>query len=356
MRLISRALRALSLLTLVSLASCSRSSSEKVEDKASPASAKGKATLVLGGYSIPREAYGKVIIPAFRKKWLNEQKQELEVSESYMASGAQARAIVGGFEADLAALSLDPDIQKIQDAGLITHDWRAKPHGGIVTRSVVVIGVRKGNPKGIHDWRDLAKPNVSVLTPNVKTSGGAMWNVLALYGSALRDGPAEGAEARAEELLRGVLANVKIMDSSGRDSVLNFERGVGDAIITYENEILVLPEAKRPEIVVPKSTILIENPVAIVDAYAKKHGAEALAASLVDFLFSVEAQRAYASQGLRPVDETAFTEAGAKFAKVEDLFTIRDIGGWAGVKKSVFGEQGLYDKALTASRKAGKGS
>lgn len=354
MRLITRALRPLIVLSLLALASCNRTNGDHLENRKE--AVQEKATLVLGGYSIPREAYGKLIIPAFRKKWLSEKKQELEISESYMASGAQARAIVGGFEADVAALSLDPDIQKIGDAGLIRHDWRAKPHGGIVTRSVVVIGVRKGNPKGIHDWRDLAKPGLNVLTPNVKTSGGAMWNVLALYGAALRAGTPEGAELRAQELLLGVLANVKIMDSSGRDSVLNFERGVGDAIITYENEILVLPEEKRPDIIVPRSTILIENPVAVIDTYAKKHGADALAEGFVDFLFSLEAQRAYASQGLRPVDDVALREAGEKFAKVHDLFTIRDLGGWPGVRKLVFAEGALYDQVLLLSRKSGKGS
>lgn len=355
MRAIPRALLPLFFVPFLLLSTACQKSSDS--SRASEgASTNGKATLVLGAYSVPREAYGKHIIPAFRAKWEKEKGQKLEVSESYMASGAQARAIVGGFEADVASLSLDPDIQKIQDGGLITHDWRKQPHDGIVTQSVVVIGVRKGNPKGISDWADLAKPGVSVLTPNVKTSGGAMWNVLAVYGAILRSEPSEGAEARAEELLAKILANVKIMDSSGRESFLNFERGVGDAIITYENEILVLPEAKRPDIVVPKSTLLIENPVASVDAYTKKHNSEEIAQGFIDFLFSPEAQKAFASQGLRPVDEAVFSEVRSKFAPVENLFTVRDLGGWDHLKKTVFADGGVYDKALAKGRSAGKGS
>src|SRR5688572_14938097 len=221
--------------------------------------AKPPITLTLGGYTTPREAYGKSIIPAFKAHWQKEHGQVVDVRESYLASGAQARAIVGGFEADVAALSLEADIEKIQKAKLIAGDWKAGEHAGMVTRSVVVIGVRKGNPKGIKDWADLAKPGVSVLTPNVRTSGGAMWNVLGIYGAALRGhaGAKEGDVAGATTLLAGILANVKIMDSGARDSMLNFERGVGDAIITYENEILVAPADKRHEYVTPKSTVLI---------------------------------------------------------------------------------------------------
>lgn len=312
-------------------------------------------TLTLGGYTVPREAYGKSIIPAFKESWQKAHGQAVDVRESYLASGAQARAIVGGFEADVAALSLEADIDKVKKAGLITSDWKAGEHAGMVTHSVVVIGVRKGNPKGIKDWADLAKPGVSVLTPNVRTSGGAMWNVLAVYGAALRGHagvPANDPQA-ATEFLAKVLANVKIMDSSGRDSVLTFERGVGDVMITYENEILVAPPEKRHDYVTPTSTVLIENPVAVVDGYAKKHGVTEAAQAFVTFLTTPEAQRAFAAHGLRPVLASVVDETKAQFRPVTDLFTVKDLGGWPELQKTVFATDGVYDRALALSR--GKG-
>jgi sulfate/thiosulfate transport system substrate-binding protein len=147
---------------------------------------KGKLTVVLAAYTTPREAYGKSIIPAFKKYWKDKTGQDVEFQESYQASGAQSRAIIGGFEADIAALSLEGDIDKIVDAGLITHDWKLKPQRGMVSTSIVVVAVRPGNPQGIKDWPDLAKPGLKVLTPDPKTSGGAQWNINAIYGAALR--------------------------------------------------------------------------------------------------------------------------------------------------------------------------
>lgn len=313
-------------------------------------------SITLGAYTVPREAYGKSIIPAFEKHWLAEHGQKLKVRESYLGSGAQARAIAGGFEADVAALSLQADIEKIEEAGLIPSTWKAGQHGGMVTRSVVVIGVRKGNPKNIRGWEDLARPGVSVLTPNVRTSGGAMWNVLAVYGAALRGhaGVPAGDKEAAKEFLARVLRNVKIMDSSGRDSVLTFERGVGDAMITYENEILVAPPDTRHEFVVPKGTVLIENPVAVVDGYAKQHGVLDIARAFVNFLRSPEAQRAFAEHGLRPVLPSVEAETRTKFAVVEDLFTVKDLGGWIELKKTFFAQGGIYDRALAQSRAKGK--
>lgn len=319
-----------------------------------PAAAETKpATLTLGAYSTPREAYGKDIIPKFTRAWSEKHGgRELKVEESYQASGAQARAIIGGFEADITALSLEPDIVQLEKAGLITNNFREAKHQGIVTTSVVVIGVREGNPKGIKEWADLAKPGVEVLTPNVKTSGGAMWNILAIYGAGVR-GKVENAgdAAGAATFLGSILGNVRIMDASARESLLTFERGVGDAIITYENEILEgLRQGKKYEVVVPSSTILIENPIAIVDRNAKAHGTEELAKEFLDYVWSADTQRVFASRGYRPVDETVKEETKAQFKPVNDLFTVRDLGGWDAVKKGVFGDAGVYDKALELSK------
>ena len=352
--------RSFALLASILLAAACSGSSEKSAAPGSravgPAPAKSETRLTLGAYTTPREAYGTAVLPAFRAEWQKKTGGEITVQESYLASGAQARAITGGFEADIAALSLEPDIEKIKKAGLITHDWKAGEHGGMVTRSVVVIGVRKGNPKHITDWDDLAKPGVEVLTPDVRTSGGAMWNVAAIYGAALRGQTSAKKDdaAGATKLLGDVLHNVKVFDKGARESLLSFESGLGDAIITYENEILVgRSKGKDYEYVVPRSSILIENPVAVVDGYASKHGTASAATAFVAFLHTADAQRAFAKYGLRPVSAEVAKEVAATFPAVTDLFTIRDLGDWAGVQKSLFEKGAAYDVALAAAQRAG---
>jgi sulfate/thiosulfate-binding protein len=318
----------------------------------SPQPGSGKVrTLTLGAYTTPREAYGKAIIPAFQRAWKEKTGEEVRFQESYLGSGAQARAIAGGFEADVAALSLEADIDKLAGAGLIKRDWKAGPHRGMVTRSIVVIAVREGNPKGIRDWDDLRRPGLQVLTPNVRTSGGAMWNVCAMYGAALRGGTtaARGDTNAAETLLRDVLRNVRVMDKGARESIISFEKGIGDAAITYENEVLVGRQSGRHyDYVVPRSTILIENPAAVVDAYANRHSNRDLADAFVAFLTTPEAQRAFADYGLRPVDTTAEREVAARLPRVSDLFTIRDLGGWARVTATLFGPQGAYERVMSS--------
>jgi sulfate transport system substrate-binding protein len=316
---------------------------------------KGKTrTLTLGAYTTPREPYGKAILPAFRKAWQEKTGESLKFEESYLGSGAQSRAIVGGFEADVAALSLEADIKKISEAGLITSDWKATPTKGMVTRSVVVIGVRPGNPKAIKDWADLAKPGFKVLTPNVRTSGGAMWNILAIWGASQRGkaGVAAGDTAGSVSLLSGIIKNVQIMDKGARESMLTFENGIGDAIITYENEVLVAKQSGKPyDYVVPPSTILIENPVAVVDKYAARHQASDVAQAFVDFLITQPAQEAFAKFGYRPVNPDVEKATASQFPAVTDLFTIADLGGWDEVGKTVFGPGGAYEKAATAAGK-----
>src|ERR1051325_6726481 len=290
-----------------------------------------KVTLILGAYTTPREAYGKAIIPAFQKYWKEKTGQDVEFQESYQGSGAQSRAIVGGFEADVAALSLEGDIDKIAEAGLITHDWKAKPNRGMVSTSIVVIAVRQGNPKGIKDWADLAQPGLNVLTPDPKTSGGAQWNINAIYGAALRGfaGVPKDDKAAAKELLKNIFHNVSVLDKGARESITNYEKGVGDVAITYESEVLVGRQAgQRYAYIVPRSTILIENPVAVVDAYADKHGVRQIADAFVNFLWNEEAQRAFAQYGLRPVDPRVAEKLKSSYPSVQDLWIIEFLGGW----------------------------
>ncbi len=314
-----------------------------------------KVTLTLGGYTTPREAYDKAIIPAFKKYWKDKTGQDVEFQESYQGSGAQSRAIIGGFEADIAALSLEGDIDRISEAGLITHDWKSKPNRGMISDSIVVIAVRQGNPKGITDWPDIARPGLNVLTPDPKTSGGAQWNVNAIYGAALRGfaGVPKDDRAAAHEFLKSIFHNVSIMDKGARESITNYEKGVGDVAITYENEVLVGRQAGQTyDYVIPRSTILIENPVALIDKYVDKHGVRQVAEAFIDFLWTPEAQRAFAKFGLRPVDKTIAEEVKNNYPNVEDLWTMEYLGGWKKVTEEIYGSQGIYTKVVEELQKS----
>lgn len=306
-------------------------------------------TLVLGAYTTPREAYGK-LAPLFSQKWQAQSGGPVSFQESYLGSGAQSRAIVEGFEADIAALSLEADVDRIVKARLITHDWKSGATKGIVTTSVVVFAVRPGNPKGIKDWADLARPGVEILTPNPKTSGGAMWNILALCGAAERGyvtGVAKGDRRGAFEFLKKVLRNVTVMDKGARESITNFEKGVGDVAITYENEVLVAKgRGENYDYVIPRATILIENPIAIVDVYATKHGVRKAAEAFVEFLFTPEAQKVFAAHGLRSVNPEVAKETAKQYPPVQDLFTIAAFGGWARATPQFFGDAGEYTRAI----------
>jgi sulfate/thiosulfate transport system substrate-binding protein len=313
-------------------------------------SAGGATTLTLGAYTTPREAYGK-LIPIFQEQWKKQTGQDIKFEESYQGSGAQSRAIAEGFEADVAALSLEADITRIEKAGLITQDWKAGPYKGMVSDSVVAFAVRKGNPKGIKDWSDLAQPGLQVLTPNPKTSGGAMWNVLALYGAAKRgfvQGVAKDDDAAATGFLQQVLKNVTVMDKGARESITNFEQGVGDVAITYENEVLVGKlNGQDYDLVIPRSTILIENPIAVVDKYADKHGTREAAEAFVKFLLTPEAQTVFAQYGLRSVDPAVAKATAAQYPAIEDQFDIGYFGGWKEATSAYFDEaNGIYSKAI----------
>jgi sulfate transport system substrate-binding protein len=308
-----------------------------------------EVNLVLAAYTTPREAFAE-IIPLFQAHWLEETGQTVTFEESYQGSGAQSRAVAEGFEADVVALSLEADVTRLEDAGLITHDWKSVGVGGMMSNSVVAFAVRAGNPLGIADWADLGAEGVEVLTPNPATSGGAMWNVLALYGAAVR-GQVEGVPAddpdAAKEFLKSVLANVTVMDDAARDSITNYEQGVGDVAITYENEVLVGQQAGQDyELVIPSSTILIENPVAVVDAYADEHGTREVAEAFVAFLFTPEAQEIFASHGLRSVDADVVAATAADYPPVADLFTIEFFGGWPQARRDIFSETGVFTIAI----------
>jgi sulfate/thiosulfate transport system substrate-binding protein len=305
----------------------------------------GDVRLTLAAYTTPREAY-REIIPLFQAHWLEQTGQAVAFEESYLGSGAQSRAVLEGFQADLVALSLEADVTRLENGGLITHDWREKPYGGMVSTSVVAFAVRKGNPKNIQDWHDLARPGVEVLTPNPRMSGGAMWNILGLYGAALR-GQVEGVpaddHAAAQDFMLQVLRNVTVMDQSARESITNFEKGIGDVAITYENEVLVgLQHGDYYELVIPRSTIRIDNPAAVVDAYVDKKGTRAAAEAFLDFLFTAEAQLVFASHGLRSPDPAVARDTAAQYPPIPDLFTVDYFGGWSALVPEIFGDSGVF--------------
>lgn len=324
-------------------------------------------TLTLAAYTTPREAYS-AIIPLFKEKWAAEHDgQEVIFQESYLGSGAQSRAVAGGFEADIVALALEQDVTRLVDAGLIVPEWQGNDYNGMLHASVAVIIVRPGNPRGISDWADLAQPGIEVITPDPATSGGARWNVMAAYGAAYRGHVAgyEAGEAGALQFITDLFTNVSVMDPGARESVLTFESGIGDAGITYENEYYASVKAGGEiEVVYPTSTILIENPVAVVDTYADQHGTREVAEAFVEFLYGEEAQAIFRENGFRPAlkntdevadadaeevveTEEAVLEEDELFPTITDLFTIADFGGWKEVTSAYFGEEGVYTLMIT---------
>ncbi len=287
----------------------------------------GGDRLTLVAYSTPREAYEQ-LIPAFQETQAG---KGVRFSQSYGASGDQSRAVQNGLAADVVTFSLEPDMTRLVDAGLVAKGWDADRHQGMITNSVVVFVVRKGNPRNIRTWDDLVRPGVEVIEPNPFTSGGARWNIMAAYGAQLKAGRTpEQAAAYLQELFR----HVPVQDKSAREAVQTFVGGKGDVLLAYENEAINAQQKEQPvDYVVPDTTILIENPIAVA-ARSKHAGA---AAAFVDFLRSEAAQRIYAQRGYRPVDQAAAAAAG--FPRPPGLFTIRDLGGWPEVSKRFFDKQ-----------------
>jgi sulfate transport system substrate-binding protein len=286
-------------------------------------SSSSTVTLSLVAYSTPQAAY-QALIKAYQA---TSGGKNIKFTQSYGASGDQSRAVAAGLKADLVALSLEPDITRLVTAKLVDPSWNSDQYKGMITDSVAVIGVRKGNPKNIKTWDDLAKPGVQVLTPNPFTSGGAKWNILAGYGAKSNKGadPTAGAS-----YLQALFSNVPVQDSSGRASMQTFTNGKGDAIISYENEaIFAQQNGQAIDYTVPDSTILIENPIAVTTNSA--HPTEAKA--FLDWLHTPAAQKIYAENGYRPVVQGV---GGRTFPTPAQLFTIKDLGGWSKVNKDLF--------------------
>lgn len=305
--------------------------------------------LTLVSYSVTKAAYDK-IIPQFVAKWKREHNQDVKFQQSYGASGSQARAVVDGLEADVVTLSLALDVEKIEKAGLLQPGWEQKaPNEAIVTRSVAALVTRPGNPKKIRVWSDLAKPGIAVITANPKTSGGARWNFLGLWGSITQTG---GDENKAREFVTQVFKNVPVLPSSAREaSDTFFKRNQGDVLLTYENEVIWAAQQGEGKSfsVIPQSNISIDNPVAVVDKNVDKHGTRKVSEAFVQFLFTPEAQREFTKVGFRPVDPNVTKEVASKFSQVTKLFTVKDFGGWNTIQKKFFDDGAIFDQIQSRS-------
>jgi sulfate transport system substrate-binding protein len=299
----------------------------------------GKLTLV--AYSTPEEAY-KELIPAFNK---TEAGDGVSFSQSYAASGEQSRAVEGGLPADVVEFSLEPDMTRLVEADLVEPNWNENEHKGMVTESVVVFMVRKGNPKNIQDWDDLVTGDVEVLEPNPFTSGGAKWNIMAAYGAQLEQGR---SPEQAEQYLADLFENVPVLDKSARESLQTFSSGKGDVLLGYENEaILAQQKGEELDYIVPDQTLLIENPIATTTEASEPE----LAQSFVDFLYTPEAQEIFVGKGYRPVVEG--TKGADEFPTPSSLFEITKFGGWDKVNTDFFDpEQGIVAEIFQSQGKS----
>jgi sulfate transport system substrate-binding protein len=310
-----------------------------------PSAGAGRTELLNVSYDPTRELYAE-FNAAFARHWQAVSNRQITIQQSHGGAGAQARAVMDGLEADVVTLALAYDIDAIQRTGLIAEGWQKRlPRNSAPYTSTIVFLVRKGNPKGISDWGDLANPGVGVITPNPKTSGGARWNYLAAWEYAKRR--QGGDEAGARDFVARVFANVPVLDSGARGSTTTFvQRRLGDVLLTWENEaFLALEEAgDQIEMVVPAVSILAEPPVAVVDRVVDRKGTRAAAEAYLQFLYSPEGQEIVARHHYRPGDAAVAARYAHRFAKVT-LFTIDEaFGGWQAAQKTHFADGGTFDQ------------
>jgi sulfate transport system substrate-binding protein len=310
-------------------------------------------TLLNASYDPTRELYGEINI-AFARHWKATAGQDVRISQSHGGSGRQARAVIDGLPADVVTLALAGDIDKIATEGkLLPLNWEQRlPHNSAPYVSTIVFLVRAGNPKKIHDWVDLVRDDVQVITPNPKTSGGARWNYLAAWAWAERQPGAN--EASAREFVRKLYKNVPVLDTGARGSLTTFvQRGIGDVVISWENEAhLALREHSNGEfeIVVPSISMLAEPSVAVVDKVVLRRGTRAVAQAYLEFLYSPEGQEIAAQNFYRPRDPAVAAKYASQFAQTE-LVTIAHFGGWKLAQKEHFATGGIFDQITTAAGK-----
>jgi sulfate/thiosulfate-binding protein len=291
----------------------------------------GDITITLYGFSIMKESLEKAVFPGFAAKWKREHGQEVRFQSSFAGSETITNQILRGAPADVAILSIERDAQRLKKEGFVISDWHSLPGEGIVNKTPFVIIVRKGNPKGIHDFSDLAKPGIRLIHPDPVSSGGAQWSILAIYGSELKKSEKQTGEpdkAGALQTLRSIWKNVISTPGSAREARTTFELGNGDALVTYELEGLLMKEANAPiEIVVPQSTIFSEHPAVVIDK-AVAANKRPVVDAFMQYLWSDEAQQAFVKFHFYSVTNDEFNKANTEFAHIELPFTIDYFGGW----------------------------
>lgn len=291
---------------------------------------KGKQTITVYGFSIMKEPLEKEIFPRFKEKWRVEKGEELEFVTSFAGSETVTNQILQGSPADIAILSIERDVDRLIKAGHVPTDWYVTPQKGIVNKTPFVILVRKGNPKGITDFADLAKEGVKIIHPDPVSSGGAQWSILAIYGAEILKSEKAGSkdEAKSLEALKAIWKNVISTPGSAREARTQFETGFGDALVTYELEGLAMKDANALiEIIVPKSTIFSEHPVCIVERNVTPEEKNAVVA-FRNYLWSEEAQKAFVKYHFRSTTDDKLNEQNPDFAKIEMPFTVQQFGGW----------------------------
>jgi len=319
---------------------------------AAASTVRADVTLLNVSYDPTRELY-TAYNALFAKHWQEAEGEAVPVNQSHGGSGKQARAVIDGLEADVVTLALAGDVSQLfERAQLIPQNWQSRlPNNSCPYTSTIVFLVRKGNPKQIADWGDLAKPGVSVITPNPKTSGGARWNFLAAW--AWGDKKFGGDEKQVRALVSAIYKNAPVLDTGARGSTTTFvERGIGDVLITWENEgFLVLDTLGKGEfeIVVPTLSILAEPPVAVVDGVARRHGTSAVAKAYLEYLYSPEAQDLIGANHYRPSEPAAAAKYASKFPKL-DLVKISDFDGWKAAQTKFFADGAIFDQIYTAGR------
>ncbi len=288
-------------------------------------------TITVYGFSIMKEALEKDIYPAFAAKWKREHGTDISFVSSYAGSETVTNQILQGAPADVAILSIERDADRLKQGAAVTTDWHGYPNKGIINKTPFVILVRKGNPKGIHDFPDLAKEGVRVIHPDPVSSGGAQWSLLSIYGSELKKSEAETGtqdKARALRVLQAIWKNVTSTPGSAREARTTFELGYGDALITYELEGLLMKEAGAEiDVVVPRATIFSEHPAVIIDRNVNANERPAIQAFL-NYLWTDDAQKAFVKYHFRSVTNESFNDGNKQFAKIEQPFTIEMFGGW----------------------------
>lgn len=329
---------------LISLVACGNGSDSS--NNQSGVTPKKDVEITLVGYAVPKVAHDR-IIRKFVAKWQQEHNQKVTFKQTYGGSGSQTRAVIDGLPADVVHLALGGDVDKLAQSSLVAPDWAKKfPNNSIVAQSVAAIVTRPGNPKQIKSFADLARPDVKWVTANPKTSGGARWNVLALWHDAIESG---GNEAKATEFLTAAFKNVVVQPKDAREATDAFvQQGQGDALLNYENEILFAKERGQSlDYVVPAVNVSIDTPVAIVDKNVQKHGNREVVEAFVGYLFTPESQAEFVKLGYRPMG-TATTDP--RFPKLKTLGTVTEYGGWNDFQKKFFADGAIYDKIQSGKK------